>query len=141
MSKICLVACASSKLSKSAPAKDLYISALFSKSRDWAAQNCDRWYILSAKHGLLNPNQVIEPYNVTLNTMAARLRREWSDKVFQSILAVIHPDDTIIFLAGQKYREHLEQNLQAKGYTVQVPMLGMGIGKQLQWLTRQSENK
>lgn len=41
--------------------------------------------------------------------------------------------DEFIFLAGENYRKFLIPYIT--NYT--VPMQGLGIGKQLQWLTRQ----
>lgn len=38
----------------------------------WAIAHCDQWAILSAKHGLIDPDKVIEPYDVTLSTMRQR---------------------------------------------------------------------
>jgi hypothetical protein len=41
----------------------------------------DKIFILSAKYGLLNPEQEIEPYNQTLNTMGAAQVKSWSENV------------------------------------------------------------
>src|SRR4051812_24833351 len=108
MSRICLVACASSKLDYSAPAGELYASTLFLKSRAWAKKFCDRWYILSAKHGLLDPTQVIEPYNITLNDMRVDERKRWSAKVLNELLKLTTSSDHIVFLAGNNYRKYLQ---------------------------------
>src|SRR6202045_437437 len=77
---IILVACCGPKLSKPAPAADLYVSSLFKKARTYAERR-GRWFILSALHGLLDPTEVIAPYDVTLKKMPARKRREWGQKV------------------------------------------------------------
>lgn len=39
-----------SKLSQSAPARDLYVSLLFRARREWVERSCDTWFILSAEH-------------------------------------------------------------------------------------------
>jgi hypothetical protein len=52
-----LVSCTKSKTDHSAPPKDLYEpSALFRKARRYCKDTHDEWYILSAKHGLLEPD-------------------------------------------------------------------------------------
>jgi hypothetical protein len=48
------------------PAKDLYRSALFRLSRAWAERYADAWAVLSAYHGVVEPDQVIEPYDATV---------------------------------------------------------------------------
>ncbi len=64
-----LVSCVSQKLPVSAPAKDLYTSPLFCKARSYVERKGQPWFILSAKHGLLHPDQPVAPYDLTLNTM------------------------------------------------------------------------
>jgi hypothetical protein len=45
------------------------------------------------------------------------------------------PDaERIVVLAGKRYREFLMDYLRRRAGTVQVPMEGLGIGRQLQWL-------
>jgi len=48
---------------------------------------------------------------------------------------VSYPDNQLTFLAGEKYRECPIPKLKQRGSEVVVPMQGMGIGRQLQWLT------
>ena len=68
--KIILIACVSKKRGKKAKAKDLYISQLFKSSLTFAyKQNPDKIFILSALHHLLDIDQEIEPYNVTLSNV------------------------------------------------------------------------
>jgi hypothetical protein len=61
--EIGLVSCTKSKREHAAPPQDLYDeSAFFRKARQYARANHDDWYILSAKHGLLEPDgEPIEP--------------------------------------------------------------------------------
>jgi cytoplasmic iron level regulating protein YaaA (DUF328/UPF0246 family) len=134
MSRIGLVACSSSKLDHKAPAEELYSSSLFTKSRLWVKSNCDRWYILSAKYGLLEPEQEIEPYNITLNTMRMADIKLWSSRVLADLQKRVVKGDEIVFLAGEKYRKFLVKPLLAQGCIVKVPLEGLPIGKQLQWL-------
>lgn len=54
-----LVGCASQKLRRPAPARELYASEL--KASAYAETTCDRGYILSTKHGLVHPDAVLEP--------------------------------------------------------------------------------
>lgn len=79
---VALVACAKTKTDCPARARHLYnLSTLFRAASTWAEAHADRWYILSAKHGLLHPDQVLEPYDTSLYDLPAHGRREWSDLV------------------------------------------------------------
>jgi len=98
-------------------------------------QRCDRWLILSAKYGLIEPEQVIEPYEDTLNTKSPPERLKWANRVWHDLQSHVAPGDEITILAGERYREHLVPRLAAIGCTVHVPLKGLGIGKQLQWLS------
>jgi hypothetical protein len=74
-----------SKQTKRAQAKDLYTSPLFRRARRYAEQVADRWFILSAKHGLLNPSKVIAAYEQTLTRMPVEERRTWALQVALAI--------------------------------------------------------
>ena len=75
MKTIIIISCISKKLPHKAKAKDLYISALFKLSFQYAKSlNVNDIYILSAKYGLLPLDQEVEPYEQTLNRMSKRER-------------------------------------------------------------------
>ena len=62
-----LVSCVSKKQNSAQPARELYVSAWFLKARAYAEAHGERWFVLSAEHGLLRPDDVIHPYEKTLN--------------------------------------------------------------------------
>jgi hypothetical protein len=133
MKRIVLLSCVSLKRSYKTQAKDLYISPLFLKSLEYAQQmNPDAIYVLSAKYGLLNLNTEVEPYNVTLLNMPASEVRTWAKNVLNQLTACSDlQKDHFIFLAGLKYRKYLIPYLSS----YEIPLEGMPIGKQLQFLT------
>jgi len=139
MSQICLVACARKKTTHATRAESLYVSPLFKKSRRYAL-GFDRWYILSAKYGVLEPSLVVEPYEMTLKQMTKKDRHAWSRRVARSICNLTAASDRIVILAGLDYREELIPLLRDRKYIVDVPMKGLGIGQQLHWLDKQSLN-
>jgi len=132
MKTIVLISCVSKKLHHRARARDLYISPLFRMNLKYAQQfSPQKVFILSAKYGLVQLDEEIEPYDVTLNKMTARERRNWAAKVTSQLQE--HCDlgkDHFVILAGQKYRQYLLPHL--KSY--EVPLAGLPIGKQLQYL-------
>tara|TARA_B110000208_G_scaffold63156_1_gene82006 strand:- start:809 stop:1222 length:414 start_codon:yes stop_codon:yes gene_type:complete len=136
MKKIVLISCVSKKIDKKSTAENLYISSLFKKNLTYAKSlNPSEIYILSAEHGLLKLTDEIEPYDKTLNNMRSNEIKEWSKKVIYELKSLTDLEkDEFTFLAGEKYRKFLIPELS----NVKIPMKGLKIGKQLQWLTKQN---
>lgn len=137
MATVGLVSCVSRKRSHATKASELYDSPLFQKARQFVEQRCDRWYILSAKYGLVDPEHVIALYEETLNTKSAAECIQWGQRVWADLCHHLNPGDHVVFLAGERYRKHLFPELVRHGCKVEVPMEGLGIGRQLQWLSQQ----
>jgi len=127
--KIILISCVSRKRSHRAAAQDLYTSTLFTLNLRYARQlKPDAIFILSAKHGLLAPGTMIDPYNVTLNEMSAPALRQWAERVRDQLAACADLErDHFTFLAGNNYRKHLLPHIRH----YDVPLEGLRIGEQL----------
>ncbi len=95
------------------------------------------WFILSAKHGLLDPERMTEPYDKTLNTMSAAERREWAETVMDALHPRLARVRVVVIFAGEVYRKYLEPELRRRGIEIQVPMEGLRQGEQLAWLSAQ----
>ena len=137
--QVVLVSCVKKKQAIASAARDLYLSQLFRGMRRYAEANADVWYILSAEHGVLAPDQVIEPYERTLNRMPKRERETWAELVKKQLLATLPDGAEITILAGLRYRAAIEPFLRERGFPVSIPLKGLGIGKQLQRLKQVSE--
>ncbi len=141
MIDIYLVSCVGEKHDRAMPAKDLYASQWFRKAREYVERRGGIWYILSAKHGLISADQVIEPYEQTLNRMPIAGRRHWAQRVREQLDVQLWADlnrdpwqsGRCVVLVGNRYREFLMDYLTGR-FTVEIPMDGLTIGKQLQWL-------
>ena len=97
-------------------------------------RTCSEWWILSALHGLTSPDEVVEPYDVTLKDTGRAGRREWSEKVLESLdeRVGLRPGEVAEIHAGSDYRDFgLAQGLRARGVTVVVPTQGLTLGQQL----------
>jgi len=135
-SPVYLVACVSQKLDRRAAAADLYRSDWFRKARTYVEETGERWFVLSAAHGLVEPTKRLAPYDAGLRDLTAAERRLWGEKTVSQLRRAIgarHPGP-IIFLAGRLYREPL---LAFAGDRAVIPMQGMGIGQQKAWLAQQ----
>ena len=135
MRLITLIACASTKAKEPRKAIELYQSDLFKKKVAYAYSIfTDEIYILSAKKGLVHQNEIIEPYDLTLNDMTTAECYIWALRVITQLELVEDVNNCkFVILAGNNYRQTLEINLP---YCT-VPMKGLGIGQQLQWLKQQ----
>jgi len=129
---VVLISCVSQKLPHRAKAEDLYISTLFRLNLKYARLlNPDSIYILSAKYGLLELDQEVDPYEQTLNDMGTREIRAWADRVLEQLRSRCPIDETeFTFLAGDRYRAYLIPHLRR----YRVPLEGLRIGEQLQRL-------
>ena len=137
MKRIILISCVKKKLKTPAKAKDLYTSDLFKKSYRYAQLlNTDNIFILSAKYGLLDPNEVIEPYDETLNTKSSAEIREWSVKVITALKGKIDLEKAeVIILAGSKYYKYLLPHIS----NYKLPLGTLSFGPRLSFLKKQIE--
>jgi hypothetical protein len=128
-----LISCVKSKQTTAAPARELYTSPLFTMARDLVEGQAE-FRILSALHGLVEPQMMIEPYELTLNKMGANARRAWAKNVIAELMPLAAEFDRVIFFAGERYREFLIEPLRSAGLAVEIPMAGLRQGEQLSWL-------
>lgn len=80
-----LVGCVKTKLERPARASELYTSALLRGRRQAVEASCDRWFILSALHGLLSPDQIVDPYDLAMKDLPRQERRGWAESVLQDL--------------------------------------------------------
>ena len=150
MTKIVLISCTSRKREYKTKAKYLYDkSPLFRKSLEYARLlNPDKIFILSAKYELLDLEQEIEPYNVTLSNVPKKVRikkpnlrvlskkerKVWSKNVINQLSKKTNlKKDVFIFLAGRNYREFLVPHI----INYIIPMEHIKFFYQQDWLTKE----
>lgn len=131
-----LVSCTKSKRSQPTPARDLYCSTFFDRARRWIERRGAHWRILSAEHGLVDPDALIAPYDRTLTNMTIAQRRRWAARILDDLAPLAKAYPGIVFLAGQRYREFLMPALEAHGIACAAPMAHLAQGEQLAWLGR-----
>lgn len=105
----------------------------------YVKQNHDRWYILSAKHGLLDPKGPdIEPYDETLRNFGKGEKRAWAEEVFEEFRQQESLGNSVrvVFHAGKDYYGELAPLIEETGTTVEIPTEGLGIGAKLSWYKR-----
>lgn len=144
MKNIVLIACASGERNYKTKAKDLYVSPLFVKSLAYAySLKPDKIFILSALHHLLELDQEIEPYDVTLSNVPKGKRKqglkvlnsvekiEWGKKVIEMLIKSTDlQNDQFIILAGQEYIKPLKNHIN----NLDDKLKGLRQGERLKYL-------
>lgn len=136
---ITLVSCCRDKLGRCAAARQLYKSPLFQKSARWAERQGNDWFVLSARYGLIKPDDRLMPYDHSVRNMSPVEREAWAKHVADQLGVFYRDVDPleVTLLAGAAYSVWIP--LVQNRCTVHQPMDGMQIGQRLQWLTRQLE--
>ncbi len=131
--RVGLVGCVKTKVNYAAPAQELYVSTLFRGRRLFVEATCDRWFILSAKHGLVAPDEVLEPYEETLNDNSVAAKRAWATSVLCLLESSVSIAGTAFEIhAGAEYRNFgLVNELRRYGATVEIPAAHLSQGEQL----------
>lgn len=138
--EIGLVSCVKTKRDKSTTPKDLYTSDYFGKMRSYAEQYHDEWWILSAKHGLLDPDgEPIAPYDETLSGASVDKKREWANRVAEQLdeQGLLSSDVTLVLHAGKDYYQEVLPLIENSGSTIETPTEGLAIGEKLAWYNEQ----
>lgn len=104
--RVGLIACAATKAPHAAPARELYRSQLFTAARDWISKpgRVEEWGILSARHGLVLPDDVLEPYDQCLAEMTAEHRAIWATATQTAIVARWGRDAIYLCVLGEHYK-------------------------------------
>lgn len=137
---VVLVGCVKSKRPSGAPAKDLYTSDYFAKMRAYAESTGTPWFILSAEHGLVAPDDWLEPYDCYLAKMSPDYRRDWGRKVARQLEEALGPLPGRAFdiHAGAPYVKAVEAAVGPKGAVIIDQLKGLPFGQRLSWYLQQA---
>jgi hypothetical protein len=136
MTEVALISCTKSKRDVTSPAALLYTSTLFNKSLLYAQTIAQRTYILSAKHGLLDLQDVIDPYELSVKSLSSSERKEWATKVGDKLRQVLTSKDTVHVLAGREYYNPLVESFGSIRCKVSDPLRGLSLGNRVSWLKK-----
>lgn len=135
---IVFLSCGKTKAKKTCKAKDMYQGALFKKSYEYAQTLKPRKiYILSAKYKVLELEDVISPYELTLNKMTKHQQKKWAyDCYLQLKSKGQNFNEEAIFLCGDNYRKYLSQVFKNSKF----PLQNLSFGNQLKFYNLEMRN-
>jgi hypothetical protein len=137
-----LVGCGKAKVDTPTPvpAKKLYTGGLFKSCFRFSTDRCDYTFIVSAKYGLLSPDEKILTYDMTLTDLRKGEIDAWAIEVVRELAArmrgVCYPFQAVI-LAGSTYADPIFRECSWNHIPACRPMRGMPQGKRLKWLAEQ----
>lgn len=129
MQKVVLISCSKAKRSIPCAARLLYdASNLFRKSLVYAQTISNEIYVISSKYGLVPLDEVIAPYDDTLNDKSADELAAWGQRVAEQIRNQYDISNTeFVILAGRNYYSPLQAYLP----NISLPLRGLPMGARL----------
>ena len=110
-------------------AKDAYIGAPFKVNREYAEKYGDRWIILSAKYGFIDPYFMIpRNYNVTFKDASTdpigvmKLKEQITHKTLDTF-------DTVVVLGGLDYADVVSLAFSDIEVKIKTPVAGLPLGR------------
>lgn len=127
---VVLVGCGSAKQSGVNRGKNLYTSNYFTLKRLYAVDKGDEWYILSAEHGVLDPDDLVACYDRTMDDVDDDV---WAEMVLDQLPDV--SDAEVVVLAGSDYLDPILPGLLRQAGKVSLPTRGMELPERMSWLS------
>lgn len=132
---VALVGCGRRKAPARAPARDLYLGALFRRSLAFAERFADEVFVLSALHRLVELDHELDPYDFAMHDLRLREQDRWADQVTIALLRTCGRIPLrLIGLAGRAYLDPLVIPMAQYGWRIERPLDGLGVGARLAWL-------
>lgn len=132
MTDATLIQCTATKRDHEAPARMLYDeSAYFRKMKAWAESRPGQWYILSAKHGLVSPEEPLAPYDE--RGLSAEQAEQIATELDERAISRVY------VCAGRDYLDELTPALESVYIDVVDPFAGMRIGERMNELEARTD--
>ena len=104
---------------------DLFQSAGFVRAREHAVHSQVPWFVLSAKHGLLEPDDVVAPYDLELGNSSTVYRSAWGEWVAAQLGERVQLSGaTVEVHGGVDFAQPLRQPLARRGAALELPLPG-----------------
>jgi hypothetical protein len=128
---VVLISCSKKKKQTKDAASDLYTSPRFRLSRNLADHLKLQYFVVSAKHGLLAPTEMIEPYDSSLELFNDEQRISWAKDIRDRLLSVSTEMTHVVLLTADKYAEPLRDAFNKTNISVMLPLYGLPTATRL----------
>ena len=123
--RVVLVASSGGHGPEPVPVAILFRSPQFASARARAERSGFPWFVLSAKHGLLDPSDVISPYQVQIDERSASYRAAWGEWVVAQLSERVPLEGvTVEVHGGVDFAQPLRQPLSRRGASLDLPLPG-----------------
>jgi hypothetical protein len=134
--RLVIISCGRAKIWDKEPkagpnkARDAYSSPYFRDNRRYAEKFGDRWLILSAKYGFIDPNFVIPgAYEVTFKKRTPRPIGDEALAEQVRVKRLASTYDLVEVIGGSDYAERVRRAFDGTGIRVTAPIEGLSLGK------------
>jgi hypothetical protein len=104
-------------------AADLFRSPGFARARQLAAASATPWFVLSAKHGLLDPGDVVGPYDLQLGERSTAYRSAWGEWVVAQLGERVPLEGTVVEVhGGVDFAQPLRHPLDRRGAGLELAL-------------------
>jgi hypothetical protein len=104
---------------------NLFRSDGFAAARQHAVHSRLPWFVLSAKHGLLDPDDVVSPFSTQIDDQPAAYRSAWGEWVVAQLADRLQLDGVVVEVhGGVDFAQPLRQSLTRRGAVLDIPLPG-----------------
>lgn len=138
---LAIISCSKSKRPGRQRVLELYTGELFKLAAAAAEVLADRWVVISGRHGVLHPEDIIESYDEAVMSKSRRQREQWGQHVSRQlklILPTLQGSQVLSFVSAP-YQEFLD--LSGVGASFFCPLQGLAIGLQKKKLKELADNR
>src|SRR3954453_18576251 len=107
------------------PAGEMFRSDGFAYAREHPRPPRLPWFVLSPKHGLLDPGEVISPHEMQIDDQPAAYRTAWGEWVVAQLADRLQLDGGVVGVhGGVDFAQPLRQPLTRRGAVLEIPLPG-----------------
>ena len=137
---VVLVGSVRSALHTAAPARELYTNALFVRRRGYAEASGRPWFVVDGRWGLVAPDEVIAPSEVSLGDMPVPYRHGWAEFVVGQLAGAMAPAGrealagaVVEIHASDHHVDALRPAVERAGATLVDPVAAHSLSETLTW--------
>ena len=123
--RVVLVGSSGATADEPRPAGEMFRSDGFAYAREHARHSRLPWFVLSAKHGLLDPDEVISPHRIQIDDQPAAYRTAWGEWVVAQLADRLQLDGVVVEVhGGVDFAQPLRQPRTRRGAVLEIPLPG-----------------